>query len=265
MAEHSVLLEVVRAAATLAGVATEPAADGILLSCPDGPPSLPEPVIPWSRIHALLQDDDPLGPGPRLRLALTLQFHVAVRSLGDTALDAVVRAARPLALPPGHRLHPGPAWAVERMPGGVLEVGVGVTRLLPGQTATLPLPPDVAAVAGLAPAALWPRLRDLLERLSGFALDRVTAHGPRPGVLRPVGGCDGLTLLASPAVRERLDGATVAAPRRDRVWTGGAAEDHGYVHAAWLLTVPAERGLPGPLRVTPSAVTAATVTPATPP
>jgi len=273
MAEHAALLRFVRAARTLDGVAAEPTPDGVLLGGTER-----APVIPWAQIDTLLGDDDPLGPRPRQRLGLTFALHAAVRALGGEAADVLARAARPLALPAGHRLHPGAAWVVDRVPGGALDLGVGVVRLLPGQDGAVPLPPDVAAAAGVAASPLWPGLRGLLERLSVFALDRIPGTGPQAGVLRSVGGCDALTLLGSPQVRERLaacadgpgpagDGpgtgaVEVAAPRRDRVWTGGAAADADYVRAVWLLTAPAERGLPGPVRVTPATVAPSVAAPA---
>jgi hypothetical protein len=260
MAEHSVLLQFVRAACALDGVAAEPTTDGVLLA---GSPPLP--LIPWPEIDRVLAGDDPVGPAPRLRLALLLQLRGAVQSLGPAAAEAVGRAARPLALPVGHPLHPGPAWIRATVPGGLLDLGLGVHQLLRGQDDVLPLPPAVVSAAGLDAEDLWLRLYPVAERLSTFAIDRVRADGPHPGVLVGVGGCDALTMLSFAPVRHWL--ATrrpdrhpdrgpepVAAPRRDRVWVGPAAADGDYVRAVWLLTASARRGVLDPMTADPAGV-----------
>jgi hypothetical protein len=212
--------------------------------------------VSWPEIARLLRDDDPVHPAPRRRLALLLDLHRTVQGLGSAAADVVGRAIRPLALPAGHPLHPGPDWVRQPVPGGVLDLGLGVWRLLPGQDDVVPLPPAIVQTAGLAADTAWSALRPEAGRLAGFAIDRARATGTVSRVLAAVGGVDALTLLALDPVRAWLAAAAgpagptlVAAPRRDRAWLGDAATDRDYAQAVWLLTTPAQRGVPEPLSV----------------
>jgi hypothetical protein len=74
--------------------------------------------------------------------------------------------------------------------------------------------------------------------------------------IRPVGGCDALTLLASRTLRTALAGAdgtglqTVAVPRRVRGWTDLRRVDPAFLASVWLLTDDTERGVDRPLLVT---------------
>lgn len=253
MTDHPELMRLVRAACVLDGVCAHPTPAGVLVA--DGPDS---PLVPWTEIEQLLGADDPVCAPPRLRLAHLLTLRRAVAALGDRAADVVGRAARPLALPVRHPLHPGPGWVHEPVPGGLLDLGLGVARLLPGQDGVLPLPPSVAAAAGLT-ADAWHHLVPLADRLAEFAIDRMQAGGPLADVLVGVGGCDALTLLTLGPVRGWLARARpgpLSAPRRDRVWTGAAAADREYVRAVWMLTTPGQRGIADPLRATPHGVRA---------
>ena len=258
MEVHTLQMQLVRAARVLDGVGIEPTADGVLLAG-----HRHGPVVPWSEIAEILGSDEPAAPAARLRLGVLVELRRTVEELGPAAVDAVARAVRPLALPAGHPLHPGPRWIHHRVPGGVLDVGLGVSRLLPDQDGVLPLPPSVASAAAVDPAAAWDRLPRLAERLSTFAIDRMEADAAGPTVLAGVGGCDALTLLTLEPVRARLAAGSgrplspVSAPRRDRVWVGAAAADREYVNAVWLLTPPARRGVSDPMTVGAAGVTPA--------
>jgi hypothetical protein len=267
MEVHSPLMQLVRAVRVLDGVGIEPTAEGVLLAGHRG-----GPVVPWADVAQTLGADPPAAPAPRLRLGLLVELLRTVQELGPAAVEAVDRAARPLALPTTHPLHPGPGWVRGQVPGGVLDVGLGVSRLLPGQDGVLPLPPSVATAAELAVDDAWGRLHPLADRLSTFAIDRLEADTGGPAVLTGVGGCDALTLLTLDPVRAwlgadaapRLPGpgptaarAPVSAPRRDRVWIGPAAADRDYVHAVWLLTAPPQRGVLDPMTVTADGVSPA--------
>ena len=246
MVEHALLVQLVQAACVLDGVDAEPTADGVLV----GGARTVSP-IPWPDIEGVLAGDDPVAPGPRLRLALLLELRRAVDARGADAAADVARAVRVLALPVGHPLHPGAGWVRHRVPGGLLEVGLGVHGLLRGQDGVLPLPPAIGHAVDAGD--LWTRAWSLGERLAHRAVARLDGS-PRDH-LGGVGGCDALTLLALPALRERVAGAgPVAAPCRDGVWLGAAAADRDYVRAVWMLTGAGRRGLPRPVVVDGSGV-----------
>lgn len=248
MEEHSALLELVRAVSVLDGVDTEPTEAGVRVARRSGP------LLPWSQVADALSTHDPLDREPRLRLAVLVVLHRAVAELGPRAAAEAVRdAARPLALPVGHPLHPGPSWVQERVPGDVLDLGVGVVGLAGRDV--LPLPPAVAALAGYDTAAEWSQVRALGTEWSDVALARLFGPADPPLVLTGAGGVDALTVLALPATRERLTGP-VAAPARDKAWLGlgRRSHDESYLSAVWMLTAPARRGVLEPLSVSPDRV-----------
>jgi hypothetical protein len=75
-------------------------------------------------------------------------------------------------------------------------------------------------------------------------------------VLRPVDGCDVLTLLATWPLRRELaasDGTglrQVAVPDRTRGWFDNRRVDRDFIAAAWSATAPEHRGVGAPLLVT---------------
>lgn len=214
-------------------------------------------LVPWEELAEALGDHDPLSPSGRRRVATLLRLH---RILTDhdgrpeITGPTIRNAARVLALPPGHALHPGPDWVVQRLRGGALDLGVGVLGLGDHPDDARPLPPSMARRLGARPQDWWPDLSHHVERMGGLAATRIARDG-RP-VLRPVGGCDVLTLLASAPLREQLasgDGSgmrAVAVPTRRRGWFDLAQIDPAYTAAVWSITAEPERGMPGPLLVT---------------
>jgi hypothetical protein len=254
MQEHSALLHLVRALAALDGVEVVAAEQGALVGRRGT-----GPVIGWPEIAELLRDDDPFDRAPRLRLAVLVELYRRVAALGEAAAEELARAARPLALPAGHPLRPGAGWVREAVPGGLLDLGVGVAGFLPDQDDVLPLQPSVALAAGFDVAAAWSRVRALGDCRGEIAVSRLLRPGlplaslPALPVLWGTGGCDALTLLALPGVRARLDGPA-AVPARDRAWLGTRAADEAYLQAVWMLTPPARRGIPEPLAVGPEGV-----------
>jgi hypothetical protein len=92
--------------------------------------------------------------------------------------------------------------------------------------------------------------------MGALAAARLTRDGGSSGVLRPVGGVDALTLLASRAVRRHLAETdstgmrAIACPVRARAWFDLARIDPAFVGAAWGATDEWDRGLPRPLLVT---------------
>jgi len=233
------------------------------------PPRGAEVHVPWSTAAAVLGDLDPSGADARVRLRSWLRTRATVAALGAGApavLDAGVRA---LALPPGSALHPGPAWVRRRVMGGALDVGLGLVGVVREETGTVPLWPDAAAALdGLLDVdAAAARAEERLEAMGALAVEHLSREvrwlqrGQLPGrpsaaVLRPLGGCDVPTLLASARLREHLsseDGTgmrALAVPTRSRGWYDLSRVDPVFVAAAWTATEPDQRGLPRPLLVT---------------
>jgi hypothetical protein len=245
MHEHGELHRLVRAAAVLDGLGIRPSADGAhLRGTGSGPP------IGWAELDGVLGPDDPLERAPRHRLALLVAMRRLVANPSPDDAARIRRACRLLALPTHHPLHPGPTWALDVVPGGVLDLGPGVLGVIPtvdGDEGLLPLPSSIADHLGLDLTAMWPDLLVAAERAGAAAVRRL--RGRHPDTLLPAGGCDVLTLLTTVTVRHRLAGragrpARVRAVRRDGAWVGPRADDGPRARAVWLLTPPSLRGVP---------------------
>jgi hypothetical protein len=247
-ADHVALRRCVLAVSVLADVDVVPADAGVTLP---GPPAV---TIPWEQV-ALAAGADPEGDVARLRVEELLKLHAVVAGLGADAADRLRSAARVLALPPGHADHLGPAWVREPLMGGALELGIGVHGMLGDVDRVTPLHPGVALAAGAVETRWWPHLRRHVDRMGALAAARLGRDG-REGVIRPVGGCDVLALLASPSLRRHLaagDGSgmrAVAVPMRRRGWYDLSMVDPAFVGAAWSATDEFDRGVPRPLLVT---------------
>ncbi len=229
-----------------------PADDGVLL--PGSPPAF----VSWEAVAQALGPHEPLSAAGRHRVCALLRLFRLVADLGGDAPRRVHEAARLLALPPDHALHPGPAWVRGQVPGGALDLGVGLLGVT-GQDGCVPLPPGLPVAPTAQVDGWWPELRAHADRMGALAARRVGSGGR--AVLRPVGGCDALTLLASAPLRAGLAGRdgtgmrAAALPRRARGWIDLARIDHAYVSAVWSLTPEPDRGVPRPLLVTRDEVT----------
>jgi hypothetical protein len=206
--------------------------------------------VPWNECRRALGGLDPESDDGRRRLAGWLQ---ARRWAADLALPALQQRLRPLGLPVDHLLHPGPGWAHHRVLGDALDVGLGAVGLDPGDDERVVLlPPTVFTVRRLDAALLWPEVGTYLERMGRLAAEGLARRGD--GKLRPVGGCDVVTLLGARSLRSALaadDGmAQVAAPMRTRGWTNLALVDPAFAPAAWEATDAVDRGFPRPVLVT---------------
>ena len=255
-ADHVALRRCVLAVSVLADVDVVPSDLGVILP---GPPAV---TVGWDEVAAAA---GPAGAGPdvtavaRRRVEELLRLHAFVAELGDAAAGRLRSAARVVALPPGHADHLGRGWVRERLLGGALELGIGVHGLTgdPGGDGgrVTPLHAGVALAAGVAEARWWPHLRRHVDRMGALAAARLGRDGLE-GVIRPVGGCDVLALLASPALRRHLaagDGSgmrAVAVPMRRRGWYDLSRVDPAFVGAAWSATDELDRGAPRPLLVT---------------
>lgn len=250
-----------------------------------GLPGAPPLHLSWAECRAALGSADPRAPAGRDRLARHL---LARRWAADLPAVELGDLLRPVGLPVGHALHPGPRWVRERVLGGVLELGFGAAGLDPAAPAAVVLlPPAVLAEhlpvasgpagsvsagsgpAGSGPAGsgldadqLWREARTYLEDMGSLAA-RLGARGAR-GQLRPVGDCDVATLLGARSLRRWLaaDTGTGAAgmgaavvPMRTRGWTRLAGVDPAFGPAAAAATDPSERGFERPVLITVDEVT----------
>ena len=153
------------------------------------------------------------------------------------------------------------------MLGGALECGGGRVAMLDDDEDVTPLPICVAEATGIDLNALWPALRAHAESMGVLAANRLRRDlaGTRrlagnatdlQAVVRPVGGLDVLSLLATSTVRSYLAGAdgsgmcAIAVPMRSRGWYDLARIDPAYVQAAWSATDEVHRGVNRPLLVT---------------
>jgi hypothetical protein len=207
----------------------------------------PDVSVPWEQIARSVGDDDPTSQIARHRVLALLRLSRLQAQ--PTGVARIRHAARPLALPADHPLHPGPDWVRERLLGGTLDLGIGV--LGPGTRPDLPVPlPPWLGIGRF----WWPHLREHAERMGELARRRLLRG--RRAELRPIGGCDVLTLLASRALRTELswiDGngmCSMAAPRRHHAWTRLLRIDPAFLRSVWALTTEEERGVDRALLVT---------------
>lgn len=207
----------------------------------------PEVTIPWEQIALAMGTDDPVSRIARHRVLST--FRVSRLRAEATGTAQLRHAARPLALPANHPLHPGPGWVRERLLGGALDLGIGILGLGSRPDLPVPLPPWL----GIG-RFWWPQLREHAERMGELARRRLLRDARAE--LRPIGGCDVLTLLASRILRTELSRTdhsrmhVVAAPRRHHAWTELSRIDPAYLRTVWALTDEQERGVDRPLLVT---------------
>ncbi len=238
----------VLAVSVLDGIDLLPAERGVILA---GSPRI---GIPWAQLAAACGARSPGSPAGRRRLRGLLTLSRRLADLGPDAADRLLAGVVTMAVPAGHVDHLGPTWVHRTVLGGALALGLGLSD--PISEETLPLPAGVIAAVGLAAADCWPAAHARTERMSELAARQLGRNGADGGVLRPVGGCDVLTLLTGSALRRALaegDGTgmrAVAVPNRTRGWFDLARVDPAYVALAWRLTDEHERGLPRPLLVT---------------
>jgi len=226
-----------------------PTEDGIVLTGP-----LPV-AVSWAQCRQALAGHDPESDTGCGRLA---RWLVARQRIAHLTPAELAERARPVGLPRGHVLHPGPAWVRDNILGDTLDLGLGIVGGGSGTAhEVMVVPPEAWSAAGIDPAPWWPIARGYLRTMSMLAVQRRART--RRDILRPMGDCDVVTLLAAKEYRTPLaaaDGgmAAVAVPMRRRGWTDLRAIDPAFAATAASLTAPEERGFAGPLLVTPDEV-----------
>jgi hypothetical protein len=244
------LRQCVLAASVLGDLDLVPQDDGVELG---GDP----PVrVSWQQAAIVIGPVDPLSDLARRRLGRWLRLRRLVADHGPLSAALLARAARLMALPADHAQHPGPDWVLERVGGGLLDLGVGLHGLEADPEQTAVLPPGIALAAGIDLREWWPSLREHADRMGSLSAARLRRNADPQAVLRPVGGCHVTALLASRPLREHLaqgDGTgmrALAVPTLDRGWCDLRRIDPAFVGAAWSATDAEQRGLPRALLVT---------------
>ncbi len=235
----------VLAVSVLDDVDVEPGRLGLVL------PGDPAVGVSWGECRGVLSGADP--GSTRGRQLLRAHLH-ARRWAADLRPAGLAARLRPVGLPVGHVLHPGPGWVCEQVMGGSLDLGLGAVGLDPAdRDGVVTLPRVLLGACGLDADLAWSDARDLLESTGALALDLLSRDGRDQ--LRPVGDCDAVTLLGSRALRTGLVGPAggltgVVVPMRRRGWTRLGLVDPAFGPAAAAATAAADRGFPRPLLVT---------------
>lgn len=222
-----------------------PLDDGVQLG------GVPIVMVGWDELWLALGATDPATLAGRQLVAQWLQRR---RWLADRPYGELRELARPVALPVGHVLHPGPDWPRERILGDALDVGLGFAGLDPTQPdAVVITPTALLRGAGIEPSLCWHDARLYLERMAALALLR-WRRSPTE-VLRPMGDCDVVTLLSSPTLRAALCADTggmraVVVPMRTRGWVDLSHIDPAFAIAAAAASQPEDCGFPRGLLIT---------------
>lgn len=227
-----------------------PLDDGVLLTG-----DVPVEVT-WLELRRALGGADPADDLGRFRVRAWLRGR---RIAADVHVEHLRTQARPVGLPVDHPLHPGLDWVRQRVLGGALDLGFGFVGVGTDPDEVVVVPQGALDAAGVDPTPWWPVARDYLERMGAVAAQRLAANP----VLRPIGDCDVVTLLASRTLREALcahDGTgmrAAAVPMLRRGWLDLTRIDPAFTAAAAAATAPHERGFSRPLLLTADEVTLA--------
>lgn len=225
-----------------------PTDDGVLLTGA-------EPVeVTWRELRRALAGADLEGHVARLRIR---SYLTGRRIAADVDVDTLRQRARPIGLPVDHPLHPGLHWVRHRVLGGAIDLGFGFVGVGPDPDEVVIIPQGALDAAGIDPAPWWPVAVAYLERVGAVAAQRL-ADVP---MLRPIGDCDVVTLLASKTFRaalcsqEHTGMRAAAVPMRRRGWLDLSRIDPAFTVAAAAATDELARGFSRPLLVTADEVT----------
>lgn len=226
-----------------------PLDDGVLLTG-----SVPVEVG-WLELRRALAGADPDSELARLRVR---GYLTGRRVAAGRHVDELRELARPVGLPVDHPLHPGLDWVRARVLGGAIDLGFGFVGVGSDPDEVVIVPQGALDAAGVHPSPWWPVALDYLERMGAVAAQRLATVA----MLRPIGDCDVVTLLASATLRAALcvqhGGMRAAAvPMRRRGWLDLTRIDPAFTVAAAAATDEPERGFSRPLLVTADEVTLA--------
>jgi hypothetical protein len=208
-------------------------------------------MLAWECLEVALQGHDLQAVGSRTVLSSWLR---AVQGISWRSGEDLAARARPVGLPRGHALHPGSTWTRSTVPGGILDLGVGLLGLGTDPDEVVVLGAGLLQACGHDPAAWWPSCLAYLEQMGELAASRHTLHPDRP--VRPMGDCDVVTLLGSAAFRRSLAGKdtagmrAAAVPTRRRGWLDLSRIDPAFALVAAALAETDERGFERPLLIT---------------
>jgi hypothetical protein len=217
---------------------------------------VPYIAVSLAQVAEAVGDADPGGSVAQDRLYRWLR---ARRAIANKSLDELAETIRPVALPVGHHLHPGPRWVRQPVLGGSLDLGIGFVGLLPEQPDLVVVTaPSVLAAAGIDPTPWWRGAMEYLENMGALATTRWRRDPRVP--LRPMGDCDVLTLFASRVLRGALCAdaggmRAIAAPVRTRGWLDLSRIDAAFALSAAAIADDESRGFPRPVLLTIDEVT----------
>jgi hypothetical protein len=213
---------------------------------------LPGPVpveVSWLELRRALAGADLEGHVARLRV----RSYLAGRHItAERHTEELRERARPIGLPVDHPLHPGLDWVRHRVMGDAIDLGFGFVGVGPDPDEVVIIPQGALDAAGIDPTPWWPVARDYLERMGTVAAQRLVDVP----MLRPIGDCDVVTLLASRTLRRALcdqdsTGMRAAAvPMRRRGWLDLSRIDPAFTIAAAAATDEVSRGFSRPLLIT---------------
>lgn len=214
-----------------------------------------EPVeVSWREMRRALAGADIEGDVARMRVR---SYLVGRRIAADLDQELLCQRARPVGLPVDHPLHPGLDWVRHRVLGGAIDLGFGFLGVGADPDEVVIIPQGALDAAGVDPAPWWPVARDYLERMGAIAAQRLVDVP----ILRPIGDCDVVTLLASRTFRTALcqqEGTgmrAAAVPMRRRGWLDLTRIDPAFTVAAAAATDELARGFSRPLLITVDEVT----------
>ena len=208
-------------------------------------------VLPWQTLSQALGGLDPDSAAARPVLARWLR---ELQWIGWRSPQDLAARARPVGLPRGHALHPGPEWVCVQVHGATLDLGVGLVGVGTDPDEVLVPRAGLLTAAGHDPSEWWPACSTYLEDMGMLAAARHDLHPSRP--IHPMGDCDVVTLLGARSFRENLAGVdaarmcAAAVPTRRRGWLDLSRTDPAFALAAASLADAEERGFDRPLLVT---------------
>ena len=209
-------------------------------------------LVTWQAIARAVSSVDVNSEQARERLG---EWIWAREQVAGTPAELLEASARVVGMPVDAPLHPGADWVREHVPGGALDLGIGLLGLDEQSPETVvPIAESVLRDAGLYAAGWWPAAREQLDSMGELAAQRRLRDDAAP--MRPMGDADVVTLLGTRALRAKLaaeqpDGlATAVVPLRDRGWAPATRVDPAFGPAVASIADDVDRGFSRPLLVT---------------